>query len=401
MEPSVDPRATELPPENSSEPPAEDTSSLEEQFGAPDELVEDAVPPENPRHLLLVVGSGRSGTSVLAGALQRLGFHVPQPEVTPDETNPRGFGEPQWVVDFHTELLARATVQVTDARPSSWARAAETGYDITQRARLADWLTGEFAISDQVVIKDPRLLWFVPLWRLAAEDAGSEARFITMLRHPAEVVASKERWYDNFSNPTNRLAGWINTMLYTERATRDTARAFVLFDALLSDWAPTIARLDEQLGLSIMREVRIRHLQAVDQLIDPGLRRSKETWEAIEAPKQLIELADRVWADTLSLAGGTEPPPDVHDRLDAARQDYVRTYADAEAIAYSSVLAARRAGQRAPRKPAAIPVIAPTPPKATSPTTKNLVGRGLRSLPSGVKQLVPESIRGPLRRRFT
>ncbi len=159
---------TELPPENSSEPPAEDTSSLEEQLGAPDEVVEDAVPPENPRQLLLVVGSGRSGTSVLAGALQRLGFHVPQPEVTPDETNPRGFGEPQWVVDFHTELLARATVQVTDARPSSWARAAETGYDITQRARLADWLTGEFAISDQVVIKDPRLLWFVPLWRLAA-----------------------------------------------------------------------------------------------------------------------------------------------------------------------------------------------------------------------------------------
>ena len=197
-------------------------------------------------------GSGRSGTSVLAGALQRLGYHVPQPEVTPDETNPRGFGEPQWVVDFHTELLARASVQVTDARPSSSARAVETGYDITERARLASWLTEEFAGTEQIVIKDPRLLWFVPLWRMAARDAASEARFITMLRHPAEVVASKERWYDNFSNPTNRLAGWINTMLYTERATRDATRSFVLFDALLSDWAPTIARLDHQLGLSIM-----------------------------------------------------------------------------------------------------------------------------------------------------
>jgi Sulfotransferase family len=397
MEPSLDPRATELPSENSSEPPAEDTSSLEEELGAPDEMVEDAAPPESARELLLVVGSGRSGTSVLAGTLQRLGFHVPQPEVTPDETNPRGFGEPQWVVDFHTDLLASAAVQVTDARPSSWARAAETGYDITQRARLADWLTEQFAISDHVVIKDPRLLWFVPLWRLAARDAGSEARFITMLRHPAEVVASKERWYDNFSNPTNRLAGWVNTMLYTERATRDATRSFVLFDALLADWAPTIARLDAQLGLSIMREVRIRHLQAVDQLIDPGLRRSKATWEAIEAPKQLIELADRVWADTLSLAENTGPPADVHTRLDADRLDYVRMYADAEAISYSSVLAARRAGTR---KPPPVPASPPQPVETTSPANKNVVGRGLRSLPTGVKQLVPEAIRGPLRRRL-
>ena len=76
------------------------------------------------RTLVLVVGSGRSGTSLFTGIMQRLGFHVPQPEVTADSTNPRGFAEPKWVVDFHTALLNRAGVQVADARPSAWAETA-------------------------------------------------------------------------------------------------------------------------------------------------------------------------------------------------------------------------------------------------------------------------------------
>ena len=37
--------------------------------------------PTSPTPLVLVSGSGRSGTSSLAGTLKRLGLHVPQPEV--------------------------------------------------------------------------------------------------------------------------------------------------------------------------------------------------------------------------------------------------------------------------------------------------------------------------------
>ena len=75
---------------------------------------------ESKRRVVFVVGSGRSGTSTMAGALQALGLHVPQPEVRADETNPKGFAESKWVVDLHTELLQRSHVQVSDARPAAW-----------------------------------------------------------------------------------------------------------------------------------------------------------------------------------------------------------------------------------------------------------------------------------------
>ena len=70
--------------------------------------------------MLFVAGAGRSGTSTLAGLMQILGLHVPKPEVAADETNPKGFGEPRWVVDHHDRLLKEAVVQVSDARPEAW-----------------------------------------------------------------------------------------------------------------------------------------------------------------------------------------------------------------------------------------------------------------------------------------
>ncbi len=371
------------------------------------EVDDESVETTEAQTLVLVVGSGRSGTSVLAGALQRLGFHVPEPEVAADETNPLGFAEPQWAVDFHTTLLRRLAVHTTDARPSVWARTGEVAYDLETRRVLRDWLIEQFDRSPQVVVKDPRLLWFVPLWSRTAEDLGIEPRFATMLRHPAQVVASKQRWYEALDNPPNRLAGWLNTMLYAERATRGARRALVRFDDLLSDWTRTIAEVDERLDLSILRTVRLRHMQAVSALIDPGLNRSTEGWDEIDAPATLVELAERVWDDLTRLAGHDDAGDgrdDVLARLDVKRQEYQHLYAQSEAVAYSSILAAERAGRRqgqaAARRSAEQPAeVAPLSTTTRTMLRKNL-GRLGRTAPVGLKRFVPEALKGPLRRRL-
>ena len=89
---------------------------MTEQARAIDEMNPDGV----PRKVLFVAGAGRSGTSTLAGIVSKLGMHVPLPEVPPDDSNPRGFSEPQWVVDVHDEWLREALVQVSDSRPNAW-----------------------------------------------------------------------------------------------------------------------------------------------------------------------------------------------------------------------------------------------------------------------------------------
>ena len=122
-------------------------------------------PAAGPRRIVFVAGSGRSGTSLMSGILKHLGLHVPEPEVVADTTNPKGFGEPQWVVDFHEQLLRRANVAGSDARPDAWFDAGRVGLQETHRAALSTWLEEQFAVSDALVIKDPRLAWFLAMWR--------------------------------------------------------------------------------------------------------------------------------------------------------------------------------------------------------------------------------------------
>ena len=97
------------------------------------------------RRLVLVVGVGRSGTSLLTGILGQLGFHVPQPEVEADDTNPRGFSEPRWAVDFHTRLLRARRVTVNDSRPKAFESTATAADDDATLAELRGWLEGELA----------------------------------------------------------------------------------------------------------------------------------------------------------------------------------------------------------------------------------------------------------------
>src|SRR3954452_6833855 len=224
------------------------------------------------RSLVLVAGSGRSGTSLFSGMLQRLGYHVPQPEVPADDTNPKGFAESQWVVDFHTRLLRSAGVQVSDARPAAWAQTAQVALDETVERELRTWLEGQFRDGgDHLIVKDPRLSWFLPLWRRVAEGYGVTPSFVTMLRHPAAVIASKQRWYGGWQGEAARCAGWVNFTLYTERATRGAPRAFVHYDDLLDDWTKTIGHVGEALDLSVVRDASAQSMREVHGFVDRSL----------------------------------------------------------------------------------------------------------------------------------
>lgn len=301
--------------------------------------------PRGSRALVLVAGSGRSGTSLFTGIMQRLGFHVPQPEVSADVTNPRGFAESKWVVDFHTDLLERAGIQVADARPAAWAKAARVAHDDGVRRRLRSWLDDEFGNAENVIIKDPRLSWFLPLWRQCAEEVGASPRFATVLRHPAAVVDSKQRSYGNWQGDVERTAGWVNQALFTERATREGTRIFVKYQDLLDDWTKEIARAGEVLDLALIREVPASTITQTHEFVDRSLARSRESWEDFEIPDGLRQLADETWELVSTLvAGEDDRARDVVERLEGARAAYVRLYEDAEAIAQSSVTAARRAG---------------------------------------------------------
>jgi hypothetical protein len=306
----------------------------------------------NDRSLVLVAGSGRSGTSLFSGVLQRLGYTVPPPEVPADATNPRGFGESQWVVDFHTRLLKTARVQTADARPAAWAQTAQIGLDAEVQVELRTWLGEQFDTARDIVVKDPRLSWFLPLWRRCAEDVGVAPRFVTMLRHPAAVIDSKQRWYGRWQGDVGRAAGWINQNLFTERATRDAPRVYVRYDDLLDDWTLTVAHVGEALDLAVVRDAPPTAMRRVHDFVDRTLSRSRADWEDLKIPAALRAQANEVWRLMSTLVEGTPCEP---EELDAARAAYIDLYAEAEAIAQSSIAASKRPAPAAAARNGRVP----------------------------------------------
>jgi hypothetical protein len=306
------------------------------------------------RTLLVVTGAGRSGTSTLAGTLAQLGLHVPGPYKVANTANPRGFYESTWVVRFNSRLLRSACVKMIDGRPEA-AGIISDAILPRHRERLASWLA-EVSEGHQVtVVKDPRTTWLVDLWAQAAVDVGLSPAFAMMLRHPAEVVGSRETHYyatksegaDREGFAVRNLAGWVNAVLVAERATRGQRRCLVRYDDLLGHWRPTLAKAATHLGLPL--ETGGAAGRRVERFIEPDLSRHRRTWSDLEMDEHLRSVAERAWKSADRLADDPNNL-EAQTELDNAAAHYAHLYLTAERLAVDHTLArvaqVRRAAER-------------------------------------------------------
>jgi len=309
--------------------------------------------PTSTTPLVLVSGSGRSGTSSLAGTLKRLGLHVPQPEVEASETNPRGFYEPQWVIDFHKRHLKELALFNIDSRPAAVDLVAAYVASGVPSAELREWLAGQLD-ADQIVVKDPHAFWFAEVWEGVSAELGADLRWLTALRHPAEVVGSRDIAYLSsqsdelrLTKETSNVAGWVHAALLTERVGRGRKRSFVRYTDLLADWRSALAPVQQQLELDLNTDLSDTGHHAVDDFIEPSMRKSQLTWDDVKTPDWLRDMAEEVWR---LLGVLTDSPQDAETlaALDRIHDDYNARYADAVALTFDHTKAeATLAGREA------------------------------------------------------
>lgn len=315
----------------------------------------DPSPTATEHELIIVSGSGRSGTSTVAGTLNKLGLYVPQPEIPANDANPRGYFEPLWVVEFHKRVLADAGVRTNDGRPAAPGLVGEVNASKELRTELREWLSTQLQ-APQIVVKDPRTFWLRDLWVDAANDLGVRTSFVTMLRHPAEVVGSRDMHYLKDADEekrklreTGNLAGWVNVGLVCELNSRGGARAFAHYTDLISDWRGTMAGVGEKLGLSYNADLATDEHHAVDDFIDSSLRRSQLTFDDLDAPQALKDVAGDVW-DALEKLAVDPADADAIAAMDDLRDRYAQMYSDATALSQDhtsvEVAAARKQVRR-------------------------------------------------------
>jgi len=340
------------------------------------------------KRLVIVAGVGRSGTSLFTTILGMTGFHVPQPEVKADSTNPKGFGEPQWVVDFHGRNLRSRRVSVWDSRPAAWEDTARAADDRKTFAELKSWLAVQFVGRDSVVVKDPRIGWFLPLWEKAATELGVDVSFASLLRHPAEAVSSAIKWYGDWQSPASRTLSWVNVMLETEYATRDSRRVFVRYDDLLADWSGEMSRVGEALDIPVLREIPDEVRRQVDEFVDPTLHRQKVTFADVGVPQQVEAMTEDVWKQFTALAVAGGDSAENRAVLDESRERYHAFYSEAEDIAQSTIHALRPKGGAASSDRGAVATRA-----GTSGSAGSSRGSGADAVIRVAERVVPPKLR--------
>jgi hypothetical protein len=304
------------------------------------------------RQMLLVAGSGRSGTSLFTGLAGRLGVHIPKPEVRANRSNPRGFSEPRWLVDYHNELLSSVDVVIEDGRPEAWDLTDKLAEDEQALGPLVAWYTEQFGEADRIVVKDPRLAWFLELHRAAAEAVGADVHVATMLRHPAEVMRSREIAYGTRTSNTTRVVGWLTMMLGTETRSRDLPRATVRYDDLLADWRKAMSQADMTIEMGLFERATDEQVADADDLVDPTLHRSSADWNELALPPRVLDLATRTYDAYGQLVGTSAAEQhDVRLTLDGLKTELTAYYDECFEVARTRTGAvARREKRKAVRR---------------------------------------------------
>ncbi len=145
------------------------------------------------RPVIVVLGAGRSGTSLLMQVLAALGMRVSPALIGAREDNPEGFYEDAAIVRIQADLMRALGAWPYHPLPADWLDAPATAAaELALLAVVRDRLERTDGVWG---FKDPRSAAFLPLWlRIFAAEALAP-RYLLALREPGDIVRSFMRAY--------------------------------------------------------------------------------------------------------------------------------------------------------------------------------------------------------------
>jgi hypothetical protein len=239
------------------------------------------------RKLVLVLGMGRSGTSMVTGLLSLCGAGLPDNLLAPDANNEKGYFESLDVLGMNEFFLNCLGLDFFDTsfRLQEGELAEDGSVALTKRINK---FLRRYEDCPLLVVKDPKIVPLLRYWLPAATGAGWEVKAVVSVRHPREVSASFARVQEEPVDHQVSDALWIKYNLLAERDTREYPRVFVTYDRLLADWRGQLTRVATALDLGL--DLGPERDEAVSSFLDRKLRHCAADHDLICANPWVAEL---------------------------------------------------------------------------------------------------------------
>lgn len=236
----------------------------------------------------IILGSGRSGTSLTAGMLSK-SYYKGQNMVESWDANPRGFFEDKRINALNEQLLAQFTANQFERRNlrngiyqnlqlkdgfkfgQRWLANIEGHQELNFRVSRSQLKTMQQLLSEEpYCLKDPRFSYTLGAWQPVLSNIG----FICVFREPSKTVSSIEKFIEGQRHslgfqitPDFFLDMWCNQYEYIIEHLSSTGNwLFVHYDQIISK--EKIHEIESFLETTID-----------DSFIDPTLKRSKSSQE--------------------------------------------------------------------------------------------------------------------------
>lgn len=145
------------------------------------------------RKCIVILGSGRSGTSLLMNMLKQAGMSVSSDMIEASEQNRGGAFEDSEIFALHTELLSNLSAKDSLPLPEGWVNHPSVS---SIMARLGEIAISRIDSAESIWgFKDPRINGLLPLWIRIFNKHKIVPVYLLAVRDPAVVASSMNRQY--------------------------------------------------------------------------------------------------------------------------------------------------------------------------------------------------------------
>ncbi len=196
--------------------------------------------------VIVVLGMHRSGTSVVARALNSVGVYLGDHLLSPAMDNPSGYWEDTQITAANDRLL-REHGFLWEMPGFDCAAVMERDVTMSIRDEIERDLALRFGASPLWGFKDPRVCILLPIWHEIFRRLDVDDNYVLVVRNPRSVAESlrarqgMDQWL--------AYVLWLEYMLSAVRGVMGKPRAFVAYDRMMDDPAKELDRLAEALAL--------------------------------------------------------------------------------------------------------------------------------------------------------
>ncbi len=229
----------------------------------------------------IVLGAGRSGTSMLAGMLSGVGYYMGANLLAPNQTNPKGFFEDYNINLLNEEILASVTprrprflstfFQHLPQKNQRWLAKVKPEQLITCNEEIRARIKQLLARETPFCYKDPRFSYTLGCWRPLL--TGYNPLYLCVFRSPSDTaesickeVASATHLNDFHLTYLQASEVWYAMYQYILKRhhAQDGSWVFVHYDQIAD--GSILGSLSEKLGVEI-----------TPAFFEPKLRRTRSS----------------------------------------------------------------------------------------------------------------------------